>query len=262
MSALTGATLVVADLDGTLTFTAGAPEPQILAAWDALLDTRGVRVALATARSPRCVRRWFGDRTGRIDLVCCNGALVIPTQGSVSWEPLPVPALHRVLTRLAADRAGYCLEYGDHFVASSPTALPWMGDHHRRVLAPGEGHRTEGVVKVSVDSGRAAHRAATDLRGVQVLAHATGDADIVRAGVGKEVAVASLRRPGERLVALGNDENDRGLLWAADRAYLVGTGLRDLDAAPHVRRVTAAPWAVTAVLRDLTAPSGRLTSAR
>ena len=78
-----------------------------------------------------------------------------------------------------------------------------------------------------------------------------------------ESVFLSLRRHfGDRLVALGNDENDRGLLWAADRAYLVGTGLRDLDAAPHVRRVTAAPSAVTAVLRDLTAPSGRLTSAR
>ncbi len=250
-------TLVVADLDGTLTFAGDRPEPVVLAAWDALMALPGVRVALATARSPRCIRGWFGPRVSQIDLVCCNGALVVPAAGRVTSSPLPVRGLHPVVSRLEHLGVGYCLEYGDHFVASTPRALPWMGTRHRRLLPRGLAPRLEGVLKLSVASAEAAHAAVVGVPGLTVLPHATGDGDVLARGVGKEVAVADLRRRGERLVALGNDANDRGLLGAADAAYLVGGGLRDLDLLPHVRRVPAVSDAVAQVLRTVAAHADR-----
>lgn len=252
MSRHAGATtLVVADLDGTLTFTGRAPEPEVLAAWDAVMACPGVRVALATARSPRCVQQWFGQRLAQTDLICCNGALVVPRTGQVSLRPLPATAVRQVVHRLAAEGTGYALEYGDHFAASDPDVLPWMGRLHRRAIPPGTAPQLEGVVKLCVATSAAAHRATAGLRGVSVLPHSTGDADVMAAGVGKEVAAASLRRQGQQLVVLGNDENDRGLLWAADSAYLVGSGLRDLDVVSHLRRVPADPATVAGVLSGL-----------
>lgn len=248
---LTPDTLVVADLDGTLTFTEDRPESAVMAAWDRLTAIQGVRMAVATARAPVFVRDWFRDRLQHTDVVCCNGALVLPAgRDAVPWA-LPVPVVHQVTGRLADRGVSYRVDYGEHFVARGPDVMPWMVDAHRRELAPDVAPRCDGVVRMLVSCSETARHAADGLPGVTVIPHASGDADIVATGVGKEAAVARLRRRGEQLVALGNDENDRGLLQAADAAYVVGTGLTDLDAAPHVRRVPGGTTPVAELLTDL-----------
>lgn len=244
-------TLVVADLDGTLTFTEDRPEPAVMAAWDRLTSIRGVRMAVATARAPVFVRNWFRHRLQHTDAVCCNGALVLPAGGPASPWALPVPAVHQVTRQLARTAVSYRVDYGEHFVARGPDVMPWMLDAHRRELAPDVAPRCDGVVRMLVSCSKTAQRAAAGLPGVTVIPHSTGDADVVATGVGKEAAVATLRRGGEQMIALGNDENDRGLLQAADAAYVVGTRLTDLDAAPHVRRVPAGTHPVAGLLTDL-----------
>src|SRR5699024_1037524 len=125
----------------------------------------------------------------------------------------------------------------------------WMLDAHRRPLAPGLMPHCAGVLRMLVSCSRRAHQAAHGLPGVKVIPHGGGDADLVAHGVGKETAVASLRRPGEQLVALGNDENDRELLRSADLAYVVGAGLPEVGRAVH--RLPARPGSVAGALHAL-----------
>lgn len=247
----TSQTLVVADLDGTLTFTEGQPVREVMDAWDQLAAVPTVRMAVATARAPVFVRDWFRHRLLHTDAVCCNGALVLAAgEAGAPWA-LPVPAVRRVTRLLATRGVSYRVDYGEYFVARGPDSMPWMVDAHRRELAPDVAPRCDGVVRMLVSCSETARRAAHGLRGVSVIAHSTGDADIVATGVGKRGAVAGLRRDSEQLIALGNDENDRELLGAADAAFVVGTGLADLDAAPHVRRVPAGPGPVAELLTGL-----------
>lgn len=244
-------TLVVADLDGTLTFTEDGPEPPVMAAWDRLTATAGVRMAVATARAPVFVRDWFRDHLQHTDAVCCNGALVLPAgRVALPWA-LPVAVVRQVTRSLAGRGVSYRVDYGEHFVARGPDVMPWMVDAHRTELPPDVEPRFEGVIRLLISCREAARQAAGGLAGVTVIPHATGDADVVATGVGKRAAVATLRRSGEQMVVLGNDENDRELLQAADAAFVVGPRLEDLDAAQHVRRVPSGTAEVAAVLSGL-----------
>lgn len=83
-----------------------------------------------------------------------------------------------------------------------------------------------------------------------LVPHASGDLDLAPAGVHKAAGLARLERPGDLVLALGNDRNDLELLQRADRAIVVGDGLAGLERAAHVRRVAASPAIVAAAMRD------------
>lgn len=246
--------LVACDLDGTLTFARRAPDPVVMTELVRLSECTGVRLVIATARSARSVRQWFPGLAGRIDAICCNGAMT--AGGVVDRRPLPERALRRALRRLDREGVGYCLEYGSHFLATGLDVLPWMGAEHRVVRTAGGGVDLASVLKCSVADATAAHRAARRLPGIAVVPHASGDADLMASGVSKAAAVARLRRPGERVVAFGNDHNDLSMLEEADRAFVVGDGLAALDRRGHIRRVPAEPDAVATALAEVTSGVG------
>lgn len=243
--------LVATDLDGTLTFDGRRPHRSVLEAIERIATLPEVRVAVATARSPRVVGEWFGALDPHLDRVCCNGALVQTATAELGRSVLCPRAVQRVTAYLDAHREPYCLEYGDHFVASAPDALPWMGDRARAVAA--RARPAPGVLKVAVANGAGQVdrlRALVGGAGV-VLPHLTGDADVVPRGADKADGVRRLVaglgfRP--TVLALGNDLNDQRLLREADRSIVVGDGLPELDRHSHVRRVAASPRAVAAAL--------------
>ncbi|WP_067432695.1 HAD family hydrolase [Nocardioides jensenii] len=243
--------MIACDLDGTLTFDGRRPDDRLVDVLETFAERTDVRLVLATARSPRCLREWFGRLAQRIDLVCCNGALHLPPGGlPATIHALPSGSVGALLDRLDRAGAGWCAEYGDHFVSRDPRALPWFGGRHRRVLRNGEAVQLEGVLKVSIDDARAGAAAADGLSGVVALPHATGDLDVIAAGVDKSVAVAGLSSSGAADLAVGNDLNDLAMLRAARRAVVVGDGLPSLDREAHVRRVVACPRAVEDALLD------------
>lgn len=252
-------TLLVCDLDGTLTFAPRAPEEVVLDVLRALAETDGVRLAIATARSARTVQEWFPELLGRLEVVCCNGALTLGTDEVPRF--LPRASLAIAVRRLARAGAAFCLEYGTHFVASERGALPWMGQAHRALLPSGARPDVRRVLKCSVADASAARRAANRLPGIVVLPHGSGDADLMASHVSKAAAVSRLQRPGERLVALGNDVNDLALLRSADVGIVVGDGLGELDAVRHVRRVRADPGTVAAALVEVTSVAERFATA-
>ncbi|KRF19697.1 HAD family hydrolase [Nocardioides sp. Soil796] len=243
--------LIACDLDGTLTFDGTCPAQPLVDVLEDFAERPDVRLVLATARSPRCLRDWFGRLAQRIDLVCCNGALHLPPGGlPATVRALPAASVGRLLERLDRAGVGWCAEYGDHFVARDATALPWFGDRARRLMAPGQRPPLDGVLKVSIEESRRGLPAAAGLPGVVTLPHATGDMDVVAAGVDKSVAVAGLSSTGAADLAVGNDLNDLAMLRSARRAVVVGDGLPTLDDVPHVRRVAAHPRDVERALLD------------
>lgn len=245
------------DLDGTLTFDRRRPAPVVLRAFAALVHAPRFRVVVATARTPRCVRRWFTPWLDRVDMVCCNGALTVTTDGEVRRRALPAPSVRRALQLLDQAGAAWCAEYGDHFVASHHSGLPWMGEEHRRLRPRGRPVAVEGVLKLCVAEPGRLTQALAALEGVVAVPHASGEVDLVAAGVSKAAAVAELTGatdgPGTSLVAFGNDRNDLELLHAADRGYVVGPLLTELDGHPHLHRLRADPrsvaWALAGQLR-------------
>ncbi|MBZ2197790.1 HAD family hydrolase [Occultella gossypii] len=240
---------IVTDLDGTIAFGGRRPARSIRSTLFALATAPDTRVVLATSRTPRCIGDWFGPRAHRFDLVCCNGALVVPRAGTaaVTRTAIPATAVGQIVAALGAAGAAYCLEYGHEFVATDHDSLPWWGTRHRRVLDQGRVPDLGGVVKVTVARAEGWAQTFGALGGVDVFPHETGDLDVVARGVDKAAALAGLLK-GTRtaVLAFGNDRNDLAMLRAADRAVVVGAGLAGL---PAVRRVAANPEAVLAALR-------------
>lgn len=245
-------TFVVSDLDGTLAFDGRPPVRAITDLLHALSTAPGVRLVLATSRSPRSLRKWFGELADRIDLICCNGALVVGPHGELDRRPLPPAALGTMLAELRSAGEDFCLEHGDHFTASSADALPWMGSDRRITLCPGEQIPMDGVLKLSIAHAdpwapRLHMLAPHD---VEVFPHLTGDADVVAAGVTKALALDRLLAGADRstVTAFGNDANDLDMLREADRAIVVGSGLPGLDRLGHVRRIPADDTIIAEVL--------------
>lgn len=240
--------LVVSDLDGTLTFDGRCPQPSVVDRLRALAASSDVRLVLATSRSPRCLRDWFGDLAHGIDLVCCNGALHLPPGGvPATVQPLPPAVAASLLARLDRRGVGWVADYGDHFTAPNRDVLPWFGVEHRR-LSAGGATRPDGILKISVEDAAAGAAAVAGLTGLTTLPHATGDMDVVARGVDKAAAVAALTGGSGADLALGNDLNDLQLLRGAGTALVVGDGLPELDQRAHVERVAANPEAVVRAL--------------
>lgn len=244
-------TIVCCDLDGTLVHGGGPPSRAVLDAMTLLTRTPRIRVVLATSRSPRCVRPWFRPLLRRLDLLCCDGALWLQ-RGGLRWaRPLDPELVVLALDVLDAAEVDYAVDYGHSFATRTDTALPWMGAEHRRALsgrsggaAPGGGRSpSHGVLRICVADGTVGARALADVPGLTLFPHRSGDLDVVAAGIDKSLPlqvmrdVDHLRAP--RLVVFGDDENDRGMLSLADRGYLVGRQMPDLDLLPTVLRVGA-----------------------
>lgn len=242
-------TIVCCDLDGTLVHDGGPPSPAVLDAVTRLTATTRIRVVLATSRSPRCVRPWFRPLLGRLDLLCCDGALWLQ-RGGVRWaRPMDPALVARALDALDGVGADYAVDHGHSFATRTPTVMPWLGTEHRRVLprhTPGavavDGRSPlHGVLRICVADGEAGARALTDLPGLTIFPHGSGDLDVVAAGTDKSRPLQMMRDVDHvrvpRLVVLGDDENDRGMLGLADRGYVVGGRMPDLDLLPGVVRV-------------------------
>ena len=246
--------LVVSDLDGTLAFDGRPPVAAITALLHDLANAPDTRLVLATSRSPRSVRTWFGTLADRIDLLCCNGALVLSAGVEQERHPIGPELLEAMVTELRRAGEDHCLDYGDHFVASSTDALPWMGSTHRTVDGRDRMPSLDGVLKLSIAHADPwaprLHALAGDR--AQVFAHLSGDADIVAAGVTKATALQRLINSQDIppfITAFGNDSNDLDLLQAADRAFVVGPGLPGLDRLAHVDRVKAHEFLIARTLR-------------
>lgn len=243
--------VVAADLDGTLCFGGRPPGRAIRALLLSLTQRSDVRVVIATARPPRAVKDVLGTLTDRVDLISCNGALVVTSAGAVHRTVLPSDLVRRIVDELRADDAEFCLHRGDDLVASSATALAWMAECDRQIA--GSHVPTEGVLKICVaDAERWLPRLRELTHGrAELNPHAiNGDVDVVTRGVDKATALDRLLGPDRpRIVALGNDLNDATLLAAADVAIVVGGGLPDMDWMPHVRRVRSHGGSVGAALR-------------
>ncbi len=259
---MTPGLVVVTDLDGTIAFGGRPPCRAITAVLEAMAAAREVRLVLATSRSPRSLRTWFGALADQVDLLCCNGALVVGPGRAVERRPLPAELVGAVVGQLRAAGEPFCLEYGDRFVASAADALPWMGRQDRWVLQPAGLPRLDGVLKLSVAHADpwAPRLHALAGAGAEVYPHLTGDADVVAAGVTKARELRRLLGAADAsagtVAAFGNDTNDLELLRAADRAVLVGPGLPGLERLAHVRRIPANEELIASALRNELASAG------
>lgn len=245
--------VVVADLDGTLAFDALPPGAAVQAALRSLLARTDIRLAFATSRPLPAVRRLMGALAPGLDLICCNGAQRITRDGRVSSSPLAGAVTRDIVAELITAGADFCLDYGSHFLASSPAALPWQGTTERVQLDPEQAlrHRA-GVLKVSATSSRPLIIDAVLQERIELVQHERrGDLDIVARGVNKATAVQRLYGVGVPVIALGNDTNDRELLLQADHGVVVGNGLPDLDRHRHLRRIPPTDTAVAAALRQV-----------
>lgn len=254
-------TTIVTDLDGTISFGGRRPTRGIRSTLARLAAAPHTRLVIATARTPRAVSPWFGGLAADIDLLCCNGALVVPAGGPPSATTVPAAAAAHIVDRLTRTGAEFCLDHGTHFEVLHPDHLPDRDPAYRRVVPAGRAPSLEGLVKIVVVDAAGWAEEFARLPGVVVFEHETGDLDVVAAGVDKAVALAGLLggdvAAGGELVAFGNDRNDLALLQIADRATVVGAGLPELDDLPHVTRVAARPAPVRLALRTALAARRR-----
>lgn len=243
--------VVVADLDGTLAFDGRPPGPATTAALEVILSHPDIRLVLASSRPPPAVHRLMGHLMTGADLVCCNGAVLVTSDGRSTRTSLAGSATASMVALLRDAGEEFCLDFGRWFLASSRAALPSWGDAERRLLVR---HRRipGGAVKLSVGDGARWQAALRRVAGpsVRLFPHAaTGDLDVSPCGVTKASGLSRLlggARP--PVVALGNDVNDVEVLRAADQPFVVGSELRSLDNLLHTRRVAPADDAVAEVL--------------
>lgn len=248
----TGGLAVVADIDGSLVFGEASPGPKVAAALSEFADSKDIHLVLATSRAQRGVRELFGALADRVDLICCNGAIVVHDGIPRRRAELPATVLRPVIDTLQDEKIGFYLEYGDRFVVSGGE-FEWMDYPDRVRLAADERPSADGVVKLVVDgSGQVARLRALAGPDVELYAHASGVVDVMPAGVSKAAALAELPGISKRLiVALGDDINDQEVLGQADVAAVVGEGLPGLERARHIRRVPAADAEVGEALQEL-----------
>lgn len=247
-----GGLAVVADVDGSLVFAEAPPDPAVAAVLSEFADRRDIHLVFATSRAQRGVRELFGTLADRVDLICCNGAIVVHDGIPRRRAGLPATVLEPVIDVLRDEKVGFYLEYGDRFIVSGGR-LGWMDYPDRVRLAADECPSTDGVVKLVVDgSDQVARLRALTGPDVELYEHASGVVDVMPAGVSKAAALAELPGISERLiVALGDDINDQEVLGQADFAAVVGEGLPGLERAKHIRRVPAADAEVAGTLREL-----------
>lgn len=262
--------VVVADLDGTLAFDGLPPGPATTAVLEDILDRPDIRLVLASSRPPPAIHRLMGHLAEGADLLCCNGAIRLSSCGRSSLTTLAATATSAMVRLLRGAAEEFCLDFGHWFLASTPEALPRWGDTERRSL-PAGGAVPTGAVKLSVGD---ADRWLTPLRdvagrAVRFFPHAaTGDLDVTPLGVSKASGLDLLLRQhvgldgGHRppVVALGNDVNDVDLLLEADRAFVVGADLPEVDAWSHSHRVPGDDLAVAHALRSVLVPRPAVTS--
>lgn len=246
--------VVVADLDGTVSFDDRPPGPKAAAALRLVADHPGFRLVLASSRPPPAIRRLVGGLTDRADLIACNGALCVSRDGLVARTAFPEAFVDTVVAALVAARDDFCLDYGDWFLASTPDALPWKGTSERRVLD--RRRPPAGALKIATPTDvRRAMLGRLAAGRAHLIRHETrGDVEVVPAGVTKATGLDVLLGPDRPpVIALGNDTNDLEMLTSADHGIVVGDGLRHLDQVPHLHRVaghdTAVASALTSVLR-------------
>lgn len=251
MSAEHTAVVLAADIDGSISFGGRPPGPAVRAS---LARVRGAgRLVIATSRAPRAVERILGSVADGVELVSCNGALTVDAAGRIRTTPLPPDLVGEMVAELSGHGAAFCLEYGEWFAASHATALPWMGSEARFEVR--EWTPRTGVVKLCVeraDDWIDRFRKLSDGRAELFPHERHGDLDVVPAGVTKATAMAGLTGSDGHgspwLIAVGNDVNDLDLLRSADRAIVVGRGLRELDGRAHVVRVAATDRAVAGAI--------------
>lgn len=245
--------LVALDLDGTLLDDAGRIGART-AARVAEARRLGVAFTLVTGRPFAAVRRYARQLGISLPLVCHHGALVRePDTGRVRFHRPIEPALAAgVAAFLAAAGAEAVAHEADRlfaprldraaaaFYRAHGVAARAVGDlaaHLRARGGPGPA-----MLSVRGDAGWVAALAAA-VEGawagrVDPQRPGPGALDLVAAGVAKEAAVARLASdlgvPREAVLAVGNGENDLGLLgWA-------GLGVAVANASPAL--LATAGW--------------------
>lgn len=245
--------LVALDVDGTLCDDAGRIGVRT-AARVAEARRRGVAVALVTGRPFAAVRPIAGRLGISLPLVCHHGALVRdPRSGRIRFHRPIAPGP-------AADLAAFLAAAGAEAVAHEADRLlaPRL-DRDAAAFYRGQGvaARAVGDLAAHLRACGGPGPAMLSVRGepglVSALAAAVarawagriapqrphpGALDLVAAGVSKEAAVARLARdlgvPREAVLAVGNGDNDAGLLrWA-------GLGAAVANASPALLAV--ADW--------------------
>lgn len=244
--------VLVADLDGTLSFDGRSIGPEVSSALRDLGTRAGLRLVFATSRAPRGARALLGPLADGADLICCNGAVTVVDGVMRRTRTLPDPLVEDVVEFLRSRQTPFYLDRGDRFFVYGG-GFPWMDYADRLDVASSETPVVGEVVKIAIDTPDP-DRLLSDLRShagpeVEICAHEGGVLDLTPAGLSKATAITELGI--HELVAYGNDLNDQDMLGRADLSVVVGHGLPGIDRAGHVERVAPDDASVAAALRSL-----------
>ncbi|MEZ5086977.1 MAG: HAD family hydrolase [Tessaracoccus sp.] len=238
--------LAMLDVDGTLQHR-GQWNPGALELVD-LLHRRGITVALCSGRTTGSMI-WLADQLGHVSFISANsGSTVLEKQGdqwaTLAHRALAVDAVGHVIEKAAeagievwihterewlAEERTPRVDLDESFVGDSATvqALAARDDVGKLLLHTGDpGH--EGIA-----------RGIGELPGVAAVASSSVFVDLVpevsASAKGGDVLIERLGLGWEQVIAIGDSENDRGMLCHAGLAITIAPMTVDALTSP-------APW--------------------
>jgi Cof subfamily protein (haloacid dehalogenase superfamily) len=251
-------TLFVTDLDGTFLSSAGVVSEFTAQIVNRLIEEDGLRLTYATARSYLSASRVLCDCNFRLPVIVYNGAFVVdPLTGrTLTSHFLDVGVAHEIIEQCRR----HVLPPLVHSIVDSSEGVSWVRDHEsdgiRNYLAdrPNDPRLRPVNVWAQLATGRPVHIAvigegeriaalAADvaaIAGNRVTINVQKDTyhvdetwlEIADVAANKATAAVSLRRSLglDTLVCFGDNENDRGMMSAADHSLAVSNAADSVKA--------------------------------
>lgn len=263
--------LIALDLDGTLLGSDKEISPRNRKALAAARE-RGIVTVIATGRSAHSARM-FSQQVGGGPVICCNGAEILESDGSViTQRPLPLAPLLRVIALCEEERLlCECYTSGrivlDRPAAHAATYFRWVRGRRSTARATfdlvriwqlnrmrwvrslrkwAEMPDREPVLKLMIIGPREglerlAERIEREAPGLAVTSSGHENIEVGAAGVSKGAALellgARLKIPRQAMVAVGDGANDLEMLRYAGLGVAMGNASEGVKSAAD--RVTA-----------------------
>ncbi len=243
---------LITDIDGTLVWQQRQRISDGMTAAMRALQARGIPVIYATGRGPyACLESIFGGLEAPDYRVCCNGAFIVDKRGNILHEQHLTLAEVEALTALA-QREGYHLNFTFedayyvyvHFEEFAENYMKRVG--HVPYLRDGSDrtrHRESlpfcGFITMP-SQGAALIQA--EIPGIRAMSSVVGSYDLAVSSVDKRIGVGILLEqlgiPWSDVVAIGDNENDIGMVGSAGMGVAMGNACD----------------ALKAIAKDITAP--------
>lgn len=256
--------LVVSDIDGTL-IRRGEPFPEAVTEAVQELKKRGIAFTFASGRLPYMILPYLEELGLDMPFCACNGTLMAWGGRRLESHPLPVRHLRSLMTAAcsremtvlyAVEGVEYCMEENE----TVRTKRRERGRYHEiRPIAEEEWDSLlADKVNILDEQGRMPELAYLEgelASCCDITHYGTEGLEIVAGGYGKEHGIRCLARylgiTADEILAIGDNENDIGMLSLAGIGGVVANGTAEAKACADIAAAAESGAGVAEIIRKV-----------